>query len=189
MSRSRSRASALSITMRKVGLFGGSFDPPHLAHLLAAREALVTHGLDELWFVPVYVHPAGKQLAGYADRVAMCELAIHALGPRARVCRAEEELGPCGTLAVLDHLATRHADTRWRLVMGADLLRSATRWRGWSELVSRAPPIVIARGTRTPAISATQIRAALARRALDIAAALLPRPVLRYITSRGLYAS
>jgi nicotinate-nucleotide adenylyltransferase len=170
--------------MRTVGLFGGSFDPPHAAHLLAARHALEHHALDELWFVPVYVHPNGKRLARYADRVAMCELAIAALGPDVRVSRAEEEIGPCVTLQVLDHLAARHADTRWRLVMGADLLRTAASWCGWSELVARAPPIVIARGTRTPDISATQIRAALARRALDAAAALLPRPVLRYITSR-----
>jgi nicotinate-nucleotide adenylyltransferase len=178
--------------MRTIGLFGGSFDPPHVAHLLAAQHAL--EQLDELWFVPVLVHPGGKRLTGYADRVAMCELAIAPLGPRVRVSRVEEELGrehdgvAATTRDVLELVAARHANTRWRLVMGADLVRTATSWRGWRELVRRAPPIVIARGTRTPDISATQIRAALACRAVDVAAALLPRGVLSYITARQLYA-
>ncbi len=174
--------------MRTVGLFGGSFDPPHLAHLLAARYALEHHGLDELWFVPVYVHPRRKRLAHYADRVTMCELAIGTLDERVRVSRAEEEIGASVTLHVLEYLEARYTATRWRLIMGTDLMRTAASWYGWAELVERAQPIVIARGTTTPDISATQIRAALARRALDVAAALLPPLVTRYITSRGLYA-
>jgi nicotinate-nucleotide adenylyltransferase len=167
--------------MRTVGLFGGSFDPPHVAHVRAARQAL--EQLDEVWFVPVYVHPRGKRLARYADRVAMCELAIAALGPCARVSRVEQELGPCVTLDVLDHLMPRHRETSWRLVLGADLARMATRWRGWAEVATRAPPIVIPRSD----VSATKVRAALARRAFDLAAAALPDAVLGYIRSRGLY--
>ncbi|NVB83291.1 MAG: nicotinate-nicotinamide nucleotide adenylyltransferase [Kofleriaceae bacterium] len=170
--------------MRTVGLFGGSFDPPHVAHVMAAQQALAQ--LDEVWFVPVYVHPRGKRLARYADRVAMCELAIAALGPRARVSCIEQELGPCVTLDVLDHLMPRHRETSWRLVLGADLARAATGWRGWNEVASRAPPIVIAREDSD--LSATKIRAVLALRAFDLAAAALPGAVLRYIMSRGLYA-
>lgn len=169
--------------MRTVGLFGGSFDPPHVAHVMAARRAL--EQLDELWLVPVYVHPRGKRLTRFADRVAMCELAIAGLGPRARVSRVEQEIGPCGTLDVLEHLTPRHDETSWRLVLGADLARMAPGWRGWAEVATRAPPIVIAREASD--VSATKVRAALARRAFDLAAATLPHAVLGYIRSHGLY--
>jgi nicotinate-nucleotide adenylyltransferase len=167
--------------MTTVGLFGGSFNPPHVAHITAAKRALQV--VDEIWFVPVLVHPGGKQLARYGDRVAMCELAVRELGPSARVCRVEEELGPCGTLAVVDHLAARHADTHWRLVMGDDIVSTAFTWRGWHELVVRAPPVIMA---RTPDVSATAIRARLARG--DGCSALVAPAVLDYITSRQLYA-
>lgn len=168
--------------MRTVGLFGGSFNPPHVAHVAAAVRAL-EHALDEVWLVPVLVHPRGKQLARYADRVAMCELAVAGLGPRVRVSRAEEEVGPCGTLDLLDHLAARHPDVCWRLVMGNDLVSTASGWRGWHELALRAPPLVIARSE----LSATAVRTALARG--DAAAsAMLSRDVAAYITERRLYA-
>jgi nicotinate-nucleotide adenylyltransferase len=171
--------------VRTIGVFGGSFDPPHAAHQHAASYALQTHALDELWLVPVLVHPHRKQLAAYEDRVAMCELAVHALGPRVRVSRAEQEVAriPCHTHELLDHLAARDPGARFRLVIGSDLLAAAAAWQRWDEVVARAPLIVVERS----AISATDIRARLARDDRDGVAALVPRSVLRYITERGLY--
>jgi nicotinate-nucleotide adenylyltransferase len=166
--------------MRTVGLFGGSFNPPHVAHATAAARALQV--VDELWFVPVFVHHRGKQLARYDDRVAMCELIAAELGPRVRVSRVEEELGPCGTLAVVEYLTARHPDLCWRIVMGDDLVSTAFTWRGWHELVVRAPPIVM---SRTPEVSATAVRAALAKH--EGTAHVAPA-VLDYIMARQLYA-
>lgn len=80
--------------MTRVALFGGSFNPPHVAHQLVALYALETQPIDELWFLPVWDHVFGKQLASYADRVAMCEHAAAALGPRVKVDRGEEEARP-----------------------------------------------------------------------------------------------
>ena len=76
----------------RVAIFGGSFNPPHAAHQLVALYVLETQPIDELWLVPVFAHPFNKQLAGFDDRVAMCELAVAALGARAKVSRAEAEL-------------------------------------------------------------------------------------------------
>ena len=56
--------------MRRVGLFGGSFNPPHVAHQLVALYVLETL-VDEVWFVPTYSHPFGKDLAAYDHRIAM----------------------------------------------------------------------------------------------------------------------
>jgi nicotinate-nucleotide adenylyltransferase len=191
--------------MARVALFGGSFNPPHVAHQLVALYVLETQPVDELWFVPTYSHPFGKALADYEHRIAMCELAAAALGPRAQVSRAEAELAArpgfvtSHTLDLVDHaIAAGHAP---RLVIGADILRDAAKWHRWDDVVARAPPIVVGRGghpppdggisaapapVTMPEISATHVRDLLARGDSG-AAGLVPRDVLRYIAEHHLY--
>lgn len=192
--------------MARVALFGGSFNPPHVAHQMVALYVLETQPVDELWFVPTYSHPFGKALVDYEHRIAMCELAAAALGPRARVSRAEAELAArpgfvaSHTLDLVDHaIAAGHAP---RLVIGADILRDAAKWHRWDDVIARAPPIVVGRGGHTPPseavtavaplpvtmpeISATHVRDLLARGDSG-AAGLVPRDVLRYIAQHHLY--
>lgn len=188
--------------MITVGLFGGSFNPPHVAHALVGLYALETQGLDELWLVPTWRHAFGKQLASYDDRVAMCALVAAALGPRARVSRVEETVarargGESRTLYTLEHLATAEPARRFRLLIGADILAETASWLGWDEVCRRAPPIVVGRGDHPPppgavvapltipAVSSTDVRARIRRG--DDASGLLPRAVLGYIARRGLY--
>ena len=57
-----------------VALLGGSFNPPHVGHLLAAHYVRATQGVDEVWLMPAYHHPFGKALADFEHRAAMCEL-------------------------------------------------------------------------------------------------------------------
>lgn len=187
--------------MTRVALFGGSFNPPHVAHQLVALYVLETCEVDELWFTPTYVHAFGKALASYEHRVAMCELACEALGPRAKVSRAEQELAQrpgfvaSRTLDLIDMLS-EYGQHTFRLVVGSDILGETSQWYRWDELAARTQPIVVARagaahsdldsGVVMPDISATQVRALLAagdRRA----AALLSRGVLRYIAAHALY--
>src|SRR5262245_44238416 len=139
--------------MTRVALFGGSFNPPHVVHQLIGLYVLETQPVDELWFVPTYAHPFGKQLVDYDHRIAMCELAAAALGPRARVSRAEAELAArpgfvaSHTLDLVDHIAAAgHAP---RLVIGADILREAASWYRWADVVARAPLIVVGRAGHT----------------------------------------
>ena len=197
--------------MTRIGLFGGSFNPPHAAHQLVALYVLETCPIDELWFVPTYKHVFGKDLASYADRVAMCELAAAALGPRAKVSRAEEELAlrpdfvASRTLDLIAHLESPGRELR--LVIGADILGETAQWYRWDEVARRAPPIVVPRrgypsgagpemesasgrwrlGIDMPAISSTHVRE-LVRANDPSLAGLLPRDVLRYIAERRLYA-
>lgn len=188
--------------MTRVALFGGSFNPPHVAHQLVALYVLETCDVDELWFVPTYLHPFAKPLVAYDDRVAMCELACAALGPRAKVSRAEEALAQrpgfaaSRTLDLVDML-TQSGDRSFRLVIGSDILAETAAWYRWDELAARTQPIVIGRtgaatpgsadpGVVMPDISATQIREMLAAGDSRVAA-LLPREVLRYIAAHGLY--
>lgn len=190
--------------MTRVGLFGGSFNPPHVAHQLVALYCLETQPIDELWFVPVYTHVFGKDLAPYADRVAMCKLATDALGPRASVSRAEEDLaqqpGFAGsrTLDLIHHLSDRHPASSFRLIVGTDILGETAKWHRWDDVVVAAPLIVVGRtghpvpagstvtGVTMPEVSSTAIREALA--GAGDASSLLPASVLRYIAERGLYS-
>ena len=193
--------------MTRVALFGGSFNPPHVAHQLVALYVLETQPVDEVWFVPVYAHAFGKDLAPFEHRVAMCELVASALvgqgeGARAKVSRAEEELAKqpgftvSRTLDLIDHL--QRPDREFRLVIGADILGETTKWYRWADVVARAPLIAIGRsgfaappgstltGVTMPEISATRVRELLARRDPSVEQ-LLPRSVLRYIAEHRLY--
>ncbi len=190
--------------MRRVGLFGGSFNPPHVAHQLVALYVLETL-VDEIWFVPTYSHPFGKPLAAYDHRVAMCELAAAPLGARAQVSRAEQELAQkpdfvsSRTLDLIEYLYARHTDAQFQLVVGADILGETDKWYRWDEVTRRAPLIVIGRagfalppgsiatGIVMPEVSATRVREMLAKQDAGVAA-LLPTTVLRYIARHGLYA-
>jgi nicotinate-nucleotide adenylyltransferase len=182
-----------------VALFGGSFNPVHAAHQLVALYVLETQPVDQVWFVPTYVHPFGKPLEPYEHRIAMCELAIAALGPRAVVSRAEEDLArrpgfvSSRTIDLLELLAEQHPADTFRLVIGSDILAETDKWHRWDAVAAAAPPIVIARpgfpggqGVEMPDISATQIRELLARRD-QAAEALVPRSVMGYIARHGLY--
>ena len=190
--------------MITAALFGGSFNPPHVAHALVGLYVLETQPVDELWLVPTYRHAfaKGRELVAYDHRVAMCERLAAALGPRARVSRVEEEVaaargGESRTLYTLEHLAAVAPERRFRVVVGADILHEAAAWLGWDEVCRRAPPIVIGRGgvdappgatvteVTMPAISSTEVRRRLAAR--EAVGDLLPAAVLRYIDERDLY--
>lgn len=195
--------------MTRVALFGGSFNPPHVAHQLVALYVLETQPVDELWFMPVYEHVFGKHLASFSDRVAMCELAIAGLGPRAKVSRAEEEWAQqpgfqgSRTFDVIEHLVATRPGLQPRLVIGTDILADTPKWHRWADVVAAAPLIVVGRpghalpdgstatGLTMPAISSTQIREALHASSAPLCDAelrsLLPASVLEYIDSRKLY--
>jgi nicotinate-nucleotide adenylyltransferase len=186
----------------RVALFGGSFNPPHVAHQLVGLYVLETQPIDELWFVPTYTHPFGKHLVGYEHRIAMCELATAPLGPRARASRAEAELAErpgfvaSRTLDLVEFVAARGHELR--LVIGTDILREAAQWHRWDDVIARAPLIVVGRAgyplpagsvateVTMPEVSATHIRDLLARGASDVTG-LVPRDVLRYIAQHNLY--
>ena len=185
-------------TTPRVAIYGGSFNPPHLAHVLAVTVVLATEEVDRVLVIPTYKHPFAKPLAPYDDRVEMCALAMGWL-PRVEVSRVEEELGgESRTLRTLEHLRAGHPDWSMRLVMGADLLVEAPRWFRFDAIRAIAPPLVVGRaGVDTPgappavlpAISSTDVRTKVAAAKWDELAQLVPRRVLALIRERGLYTS
>lgn len=179
---------------RTIAVFGGSFNPPHLAHQMACLVVLETEPIDELWMVPTWRHPFDKELIDYEHRVAMCELAAAGFAGRVQVSRIEKRLGGAAsrTLDTLEALRSRCPDDQLRLVIGADILSETDKWHRWDEVARLAPPLVIGRtGYRSdaeltlPAVSSTGIRNRL-RRGEDVVP-LVSRAVMDYIAQRGLY--
>ena len=114
--------------MAQVGLLGGTFNPPHLAHLVCAQEALLQLGLDRVLLVPVGVapHKAIEAEPGVEHRVAMCEAAV-AADERFGVSRADVDRdGPSYTVDLLRALGGADALT---FIVGGDMAHSLPSWR------------------------------------------------------------
>ncbi len=191
---------------RRVGLFGGSFDPVHLAHLALARRALDELALDELRWIPAgQPWQKARAVSPAADREAMVRLAI---AGEPRFVLDDRELrrtGPSYTIDTVRELQAEQPGVHWVLVIGQDQLAGLHTWRGWQELlglvtlaVARRPgearpvnPQVQAAGHEPLSlpmmdISSTEIRARVAEgRGI---AELVPEGVARYIDQHRLYA-
>ncbi len=198
---------------RSIGLLGGSFDPPHLAHLALARAAIDQLPLDELRWLPAGLpwqkQREGRVLAPAADRLAM----LHALvdgEPRMAIDDREmRRTGPSYTIDTLRELAAEQPGARLWLVLGQDQYARLDTWRDWPQLLQRAglavaarsgqavqgPPDVAAtphalRVLRLPELphAATDIRRLAAEgAAIDALATLAGTPVARYIALHSLY--
>ena len=161
---------------------------------MVALYVLETAPVDELWLLPAYEHALGKPLAPFADRLAMCQLAAAALGPRVSVNDIERTLGaPSRTLRTIHRLRELHPAHEFLLVIGADLLAEVASWFGAAELQATVPFIVVGRaGTeggaapvKMPAVSSTEVRRSIA--AGQPVEGLVPRAVLDYIYRLKLY--
>jgi len=181
---------------RRVAIFGGSFNPPHVAHLLAVVYALATEPIDEVVVVPVYRHPFSKELAPFADRLEMCRLCVGWI-PNVSVSTVEQELGGESlTLRTIEHLRATRPEWALRLLVGADVLADLPKWHRWDRIAELAPPIVLGRAgviapeaplPVLPAVSSTEIRAAIAEGRRDAVRGRVPARVLDLIEDRGLY--
>ena len=184
--------------MRRVAIYGGSFNPPHVGHVLAVAYVLATEDVDEVLVVPCFLHPFAKELAPFEDRFRMCELAMGWL-PGATISRVEAELGgESRTLRTLEHLSSVHPDWRMRLLIGSDILADVPKWHGFERVAELAPPLVVGRAGVThpasppsvlPEVSSTEIRALFASASWDEARSIVPRKVLAYVREKRLYGA
>jgi nicotinate-nucleotide adenylyltransferase len=123
---------------RRVALYGGSFNPPHLAHLLVSLAILEARPVNEIWLVPTYAHAFGKMLAPFDLRVDWCRTLVEPLGSRASVCQIECELGgESRTIDTMNALVRRHPNLEFSLVMGSDIRTERNEWKRFDELEAR----------------------------------------------------
>jgi nicotinate-nucleotide adenylyltransferase len=182
--------------MSRVALLGGSFNPPHVAHEMAALWVLATGRADQVWLVPCFRHPFGKELCSFEHRHRMCELVVGGLYAPGlvTVSRVEEELGgESRTLDTIRHLLAQHPEHQLALIIGADILGEKESWHGFDEIERLVDVIVVGRGgyespntaVVLPDVSSTEIRRRL--RVGEPVDHLVPARVLAYIQEQGLY--
>ncbi|WP_342451132.1 nicotinate-nucleotide adenylyltransferase [Piscinibacter koreensis] len=193
--------------MKRVGLFGGSFDPVHHAHVALARQALDQLALDEVRWIPVGLPwQKARELAPAADREAMVRLAIEG-EPRFVLDRIElRRRGPSFTLDTVRELHAANPGTDWFLILGQDQYATLHTWRDWRELLGLVTMVVANRPGASVAInpqvadfrhqavvlpmmdiSSTEVRRrAAAGEPIDD---LVPEAVAEYIERRHLYRS
>lgn len=182
---------------RRVAFFGGSFDPPHVAHVLLANYALLTLPIDEVLVVPVFEHAFGKRLAPFEDRLRLCQLAFAACSA-VRVSAIECELPrPSYTLHTLQRLSVLEPGAELRLLVGSDVVAETRKWHAFQEVTRIAPLLVVERaghagqGALLPELSSSRVRELFGRRdehSLGELSRLVPRAVLSYVLDHGLYA-
>jgi len=136
----------------RIAIFGGSFDPPHIGHLLAAGDACDRLPVDRVILVPAATQPlkAGRAAATAEQRLAMTRLLVQN-DPRFDVSAVEVERGGLSfTVDTLAHFARLHpADERF-LLLGADVLDSFEQWKEPERILQLARPVVLERsGGRT----------------------------------------
>ncbi|MCS3637367.1 nicotinate (nicotinamide) nucleotide adenylyltransferase [Salinibacter ruber] len=189
-----------------VGLFGGSFNPPHLAHLVVAEVVRDQFGLDEVWWIPNATppHKPNDELAAVQHRLAMTERTVEG-NPAFRVCGVEVERdGVSYTVETLRVLQDQHPDTDFALILGSDSLDHFADWHRPDEIAERVPFIVYKRpgaiesvadprfvndvryaAAPVMEISGTEVRAR--RRAGRSIRYLVPEAVRAYIDTHDLY--
>jgi len=182
-----------------IGLFGGSFNPPHVCHTLATLWALQTRELDEVWWIPTYDHAFDKDLVDFGHRRDMCRLAISDLD-NVSVSEIEADLGgESRTVDTVRELTRRHPEETFALIVGADILDETDDWKAWDELMEMVRLVVIGReryGEREddqsppitlPDVSSTKTREALRNRDREWLETWIPREVLAYVDDHELY--
>ena len=203
----------MTVARRRLGVFGGAFDPPHLAHVALVQVAIDQLALDALWVIPTgHAWHKTRSLSPAEHRVNMARLAF-AVNPKVVIDEREiRREGPSYTIDTLRDLKAEHPLADLFLIIGEDQARSLPSWHQWQEVVQNAiicvagrvntteardglsyefapPPAVSSRFLRltTPfnPVSATAIRAQVAN--AEPISALVGEPVARYIAQHHLY--
>lgn len=136
----------------RVGIFGGTFDPPHIGHLVVADDAAQALDLEEVWFIPAGAHPLkGRDVAASgADRWAMLAAAMRGK-PRFRALDLElRRPGPSYSVDTLRELRERYPETTLVFLVGADVVDELHKWREPETIARLAEIVVLSRGENGP---------------------------------------
>jgi nicotinate-nucleotide adenylyltransferase len=159
---------------QRIGVMGGSFNPPHDGHRIAAEAAVKRLGLDQLWWLITPGNPLKRgDMPTQAQRANLVR--PFARGPRMRITTFESELGTPYTAATLAFLKKRYPAVRFVWVMGADNLATFDRWQHWQRIAETMPIAVVDRpGWRHLALASTAASTLQKYRLPEAKARLLP---------------
>ncbi|MES2978794.1 MAG: nicotinate (nicotinamide) nucleotide adenylyltransferase [Pseudomonadota bacterium] len=200
---------------RRIGLFGGAFDPPHVAHVALARAAVEQLGLDELRILPTGdAWHKERALSPAMHRLAMANLAFGSLANTVVDDREIRRSGASYTIDTLEEVGREHPGSKLYLVIGGDQADAFRSWRRWQDILEIAT-VCIAERVRPlrpdveagsddavseafrildlplMPVSATDIRRQIAADAAEPGAIsqLVPESVARYISLHRLYGN
>jgi len=169
-----------------IGLLGGSFNPPHVAHRMISEAALKRLGLDKVWWVVSPGNPLKRRIGTMplGDRMALCREV--AKNPHIVVTDFEKDLQAPYTASTLAFLKSRSPLVRFVWIMGADNLATFDRWQRWREIFTMVPIAVVDRpGWRMKALASKAARAFAAARVPEADAAglaLRPAPAWTFLS-------
>jgi nicotinate-nucleotide adenylyltransferase len=190
----------------KIGLFGGTFDPIHIVHLMVAEYVHEALDLDEIWFMPAHVppHKEGRRVLSAAQRLEMVHMAIQGV-PYFRVFPFElDRPGPSYTVDTIKDLKRLYPIHHFHFIIGGDMIDYLPHWHKIDDLVKLIRFAGVPRPGYTPQneyarrfvdlvdmpqidISSSLIRERLKRGATI--RYMLPEAVRKYIEENNLYGS
>ena len=176
-----------------IGLLGGSFNPPHVAHRMISETALKRLGLDKVWWVVSPGNPLKQrsETAPLSERLKLCRAV--ATNPHIVITDFEADLPSPYTASTLAFLKARMPLVRFVWIMGADNLAGFERWQRWREIFTMVPVVVVDRpGWRLKALASKAARAFAASRVPEVDAATLalrPAPAWTFLTGPLSHAS
>lgn len=185
----------MTTSATRIALMGGSFNPPHIGHLLGAVYVRATLPVEQVWLMPSYQHPFRKQLESFDHRVEMCLALAADHGSWLKVSEVERDVpGEGRTVDTLEHLHAKYPDVQWRLIIGSDIVADLPQWKMWPRIQELASVTVLYRagypspqavGPPLAEVSSSAVRERLAQgSSVD---ELLPSKVLEYVRRHGLF--
>ncbi len=154
----------------RIGLLGGSFDPPHAGHVHITQWALKAFRLDAVWWLVSPGNPLKADAPAEMERRIAAARAIM-VHPRVHVSDIEARLGTRYTAETLAAISARFPGARFVWLMGADNLRSFHRWENWQKIMQDVPVGVLARPAEQIAAGLSPAARRFARYRLPPAAA------------------
>ncbi|MBU9713377.1 nicotinate-nucleotide adenylyltransferase [Evansella tamaricis] len=133
--------------MKRVGILGGTFDPPHIGHLLMAEEVRIQMSMDEIWWMPNRIPPHKEKESDttVVDRMAMIEIMVRQ-HHQYKLCKIElQREGPSYTADTMAELTELHPNTEFFFIIGEDSLGTLHKWHNSEKLLSLVSFIVIRR--------------------------------------------
>lgn len=188
--------------MRKIGILGGTFDPPHIGHLIIAEEVRLALELEEVWFIPTYTPPhKDSTKTSVNDRIEMTKLAI-ASNPYFKINTIEiERSGKSYTIDTIREFKKNHTDCEFYFIIGADMVEYLPNWQEIDALVKLVQFVGVKRSSyelNTPYdiltvdiplidVSSSMVRSWLGKN--RTAKYIIPEAVHSYIEGEKLYGT
>lgn len=143
----------------RIGLLGGSFNPPHAGHMHIARLAMAKFGLDFVWWIITPQNPlkGRHDMAPYSERYALVKK-MTASQPRMMATHLEDQLGCRYTYQTVKALKKRFPKTDFLWICGMDNAHIFHRWDRWRDLLDEVPLVFIARPPAGTLVKGTPLR-------------------------------